>query len=95
MKVCYKNNAGQTLRNVAVFWSIISKFCLNWALYLRRHCILVEIFAANQPKYKFLCLPLISCQNVSQEINQFTLIKKGKYEITQAALIFTLLKFID
>ena len=77
MKVCYKNNAGQTLRNVAVFWSIISKFCLNWALYLRRHCILVEIFGANQPKYKFLCLPLISCQSVSQEINQLILTREN------------------
>ena len=77
MKVCYKNNAGQTLRNVAVFWSIISKFCLSWALYLRRHCILVEMFGANQPKSKFLCLPLISCQSVSQEINQLILTREN------------------
>ena len=69
---------------------------LTWALYLSRHFIIVNIFCANQLESNFLCLPLKSCQNVSQEINQFTL-KREKYLITRtwAAFMFSLLNFID
>ena len=49
----------------------IFTYHLTSTLYLSRHFILVEIMYAKQSEFKFLSLPLKSCQNVSQENQSF------------------------
>ena len=50
---------------------LYSTYHLISTLYLSRHFILVEIMCAKQSEFKFLSLPLKSCQNVSQENQSF------------------------
>ena len=64
------------------------------ALYFCRHFIMVDIFCANQSEAKFLCLPLKSCQNDYQEINQITLSRENM-KLLRPIFFFSLVKFIN